>query len=241
MNSLSLACGNQNYLHMKTKSIFALVMALFFITLSGFDALAGKKKISFTVSEPDAKIFVNSELAGTGSAELTVESDQCIRVKVEKTGYLTENIEFCNFKDSGPIPKDYRVVLLKDDAYDASVPLDIVNQDIEVKTMKTELEAWKLISQIVTNHMDVVEVTDRETGYLRTAWEMDYFTRNTIRTRVIIKLSSTDPLSYKVKLISEESGKPQTSVKNDEYFTEYNRVLKKYKDIITEMQSRLAN
>ncbi len=226
---------------MKTKPLFVLVMALLFIAMSGFDAIAGKKKIDFSVSEPDAKIYVNGTFVASGHTELIVEKDQCIRVKVEKTGFLTESIEYCNFKESDPVPKSFRMTLLQDDAYEASALSDIVNEDFEVKTMKTELEAWKLLSQIVTNYMDVVEVTDRETGYLRTAWETEHFTRNTIRTRIIIKLASTDPLSYKIKIISEESGKPVTSVKDDEYFTEYNRVLKKYKDVINEMQSRLGN
>jgi len=226
---------------MKTKPFFALVMALCFIAMSSFDAFAGKKKIDFSVSEPDAKIYVNGAFVGSGSTELIVEKDQCIRVKVEKTGFLTEVIEYCNFKTSDPPPKDFRLILLQDDAYEASELLDIVNEDFEVKTMKTELEAWKLLSQIVTNYMDVIEVTDRETGYMRTAWETEHFTRNTVRTRIIIKLASTDPLSYKIKIISEESGKPVTSVKDDEYFTEYNRILKRYKDVVSEMQSRLGN
>ena len=226
---------------MKTKITYVFFLTAIFILVNGFDALAGKKKIDFQVSEPDAKIYVNDNFIGEGMAELIVEKNECIKVRVEKTGYLTELIEYCNFKESAPTPKAFRLVLLKDDAYDASVPLDIVNENIEIKTMKPELEAWKLLSQIVTNYMDVIEVTDRETGYMRTAWETEHFLRNTIRTRVIIKLASTDPLSYKIKIISEESGKPVTSVKDDEYFKEYNRVLKEYKDIISEMQSRLGN
>ncbi|NQV01098.1 MAG: hypothetical protein HQ542_00495 [Bacteroidia bacterium] len=226
---------------MKTRITLTFILAALFVILSGSDVMAGKKKIRFVVSESDAKIYVNGAFVGEGRTELIINKSECIKVKVEKTGYLTEMIEFCNYKEGDPLPKDYRMVLLKDDAYNASEPLDIVNEDFEVKTMKTELEAWKLLSQIVTNYMDVIEVTDRETGYLRTAWETEHFSRNTIRTRVIIKLASTDPLSYKIKIVSEESGKPVTSVKDDEYFTEYNRVLKEYKDLISEMQSRLAN
>jgi len=226
---------------MKTKVFITLIGALLLLTAGSFEAFAGKKKINFSVSESDARILVDGTQVATGSAELIVETNQCIKVRVEKTGFLTEEMEFCNKKDSPEIPKDYRVNLLTDDAYDASVALHIVNQDIEVKTAKSEEEAWKLLSQIVTNYIDVIEVTDRETGYLRTAWEIDPFSRNTIRTRIIIKLASTDPLSYKIKVVSEESGKPQTSVKNDEYFREYDRILKKYKDIVSEMQSRLSN
>ncbi|MFH1161268.1 MAG: hypothetical protein V1733_10030 [bacterium] len=226
---------------MKTKTIFSFTLVCLFILLNSMNATAGKKKIDFSVSEPDAKIYVDGTFVGSGSTELIIEKDQCIRVKVEKTGYLTEIKEFCNQKDGDDLPKTYRIIMLNDDAYEASIASDIVNTDIEVKTLKPEEEAWKLLSQIITNHMDVIEVTDKQTGYLRTAWEMDYFTRNTIRTRIIIKLASTDPLTYKIKIVSEESQKPQTSVKNDEYFKEYDRILKKYKDIVNEVQSRFAN
>jgi len=102
------------------------------------------------------------------------------------------------------------------------------------------MEAWRLISQIITSYFDVIEVTDRETGYLRTAWVVQTFKQNTIRTRVIVKLGSSDPLTYKVKLVSEESGQPMTSVKSDELFKEYDRVLRKYKEIINEIETRLT-
>jgi len=226
---------------MKTKTVFALALVAIFIAISGIDAFAGKKKIEFRVSEPDAKIYVNGDYVGEGQTELIIEKDECIKVKVEKLGYLTENIEYCNIKGKEPLPKDYRLIMQIDDAFEASAPLDIVNEDFEIKTQKPEEEAWKLLSQIVTNYMDVIEVTDRETGYLRTAWESKHFKRNTIRTRIIIKLASSDPLSYKIKIVSEESGEHMTSVKDDHHFTEYNRVMRKYKDVITEMQSRLAN
>ena len=117
----------------------------------------------------------------------------------------------------------------KDDAYDATEATDMANIDIERKTNKPEVEAWRLISQIITSYFDVIEVTDMNTGYLRTAWVVQTFKQNTIRTRIIVKLGSSNPLSYKVKLISEQSGQPQTSVKSDELFKEYNRILKKYK------------
>jgi hypothetical protein len=211
------------------------------ILLAGLTAFAGKKKILFSVSEADATIYVDGNLVGTGQAELVIDNNQCIKVKVEKVGYLTEILNFCNKKNSPLPPKTYMLTMQIDDAYEATINADFVNRDIEIKTTKPENEAWKLLSQIITNHFDVIEVTDKETGYIRTAWERNLFSRNTIRTRCIVKLSGTDPLTYKVKLISEESGKAQTSVKTDEAFHEYDRILKKYKEVIGEMQSRLGN
>ena len=103
------------------------------------------------------------------------------------------------------------------------------------------MDAWKLMSQIIETYFDVIEVTDRETGYLRTAWVAQTFKQRTIRTRMIVKLGSTDPLTYKIKLVSEQAGAAQTSVKNDELFKEWDRVLRKYKEVIHEIQTRLGS
>lgn len=226
---------------MKTKFTFSFIMLFLAMLLSGSDVLAAKKKIRFVASEADAKIFVDGRMIGTGQSEIIVPAYACIVVKVEKPGMLTEVIEFCNKPDFAPPPKNYNLLMQKDDAWDASEKTDIANLDIEVKTNKSEIEAWKLLSQIITNYFDVIEVTDRETGYLRTAWILQTFKKNTIRTRMIVKLGSTDPLTYKVKLVSEQSQQPNTSVKSDEMFREWDRVLRKYKEVIYECQSRLAN
>ena len=128
----------------------------------------------------------------------------------------------------------------RDDSYDASIQTDIANVDIEliVNTMDKDT-AWKLINQIVLNYIDVIEMTDKETGYLRTAWSLKAFKQNTVRTRIIVKESSTDPLVFKAKLISEFSGSALTSVKADELYKEWDRVLRSYSDVISEFQARV--
>jgi hypothetical protein len=216
---------------------FLLFLVLALVSSASF---AGKKVVKLGVSEPDAKIYLDGKLMGTGQLDIVVLSYSCVNVKIEKVGYLTENITFCYKPNYAPPPKTYYVEMKKDDAFDATEATDMANIDIEIKTNKPELDAWKLISQIITSYFDVIEVTDRETGYLRTAWVVQTFKQNTIRTRVIVKLGSSDPLTYKVKLISEQSGQPQTSVKSDELFKEWDRVLRKYKEIINEVQTRLT-
>jgi hypothetical protein len=217
--------------------VFLLLLALAMISSAAF---AGKKIVKLGVSEPDAKIFLDGKLMGTGQLDIVVLSNSCVNLKIEKVGFLTERITFCNKPSYAPPPKTYYVEMKKDDAFDATEASDMANIDIEIKTNKPEIEAWKLISQIITSYFDVIEVTDRETGYLRTSWVLQTFKQNTIRTRMIVKLGSSDPLTYKVKLISEQSGQPQTSVKSDELFKEWDRVLRKYKEIINEVQTRLA-
>jgi len=222
--------------HILLKGLIFIVMVVISST-----ATAGKKVVRFSCSEPDAKIFVDGKLMGTGQMEVVIQTYTCVVVKVEKTAFLTNTIEFCNKPNFSPPPKNYHMMMEKDDSYDASEATDIANIDIEVKTKKSEVDAWKLLSQIITNYFDVIEVTDRETGYLRTSWVVQTFKQRTIRTRMIVKLGGTDPLTYRIKLVSEHANAPQMSVKNDEYFKEWDRVLRKYKEIIYEIQTRLSN
>ncbi len=137
-------------------------------------------------------------------------------------------------------PKSYYVEMKRDDSYDASILTDIANVDIELKCEKLNKDvAWKLINQIVLTYIDVIEMTDKETGYLRTSWFLKSFKQNTVRTRIIVKEASTEPLIFKVKLISEASGLPLTSVKSDELYKEWDRVLRSYSDVIGEFQARI--
>jgi len=215
-----------------------LVLTIMAISLS---ATAGKKVVRFTVSEQDAKIYIDGKMLGAGQLEVTILPYACVIVKVEKVGYLTGLMEFCNKPNYSPPPKTYFYQMEKDDAYDATEATDVANVDIEVKTNKKEDEAWKLLSQIITTYFDVIEVTDKSTGYLRTAWVIQTFKQKTIRTRIIVKLASSDPLAYKIKLVSEVADAGQVSVKSDELFKQWDRILRKYGEVIHEATSRLSN
>ncbi len=201
--------------------------------------LVGKKRIDFGCSVTDADIFVNGKLLGKGNMEITVPSKGCLTVVVQKVGYLTERIEFCNKKGMPNPPKSFYVEMRRDDSYDASIQTDIANVDIELKTTMEKDKAWKLINQIVLSYIDVIEMTDKETGYLRTSWSLKSFLQNTIRTRIIIKESSSEPLVFKVKLVSEASSMAMTSVKSDELYKEWDRVLRSYSNVISEFQARM--
>jgi len=203
------------------------------------DEIVGKKKIDFGCSETDAEIYINGKLLGKGTLSIVVPSKSCITVIVKKIGFLIEKIEFCNKKGMAKPPKSYYMQLVRDDAFDASVQTDIANIDIEIKATIGKDKAWKLINQIVLSYIDVIEMTDKETGYLRTAWSLKTFKQNTIRTRIIIKQHSDDPLTFKIKLVSEESRRALTSVKSDELYKEWDRVLRSYSNVISEFQARV--
>ena len=198
-----------------------------------------KKKVTISSSQSDARIYVDGQLMGNGQVQIVVMSNSCVTVQIYKTGYLSVRKTFCNKKSSPKPPKTFYAEMIRDDAYDASIQTDIANVDINLTSNKSEAETWKLISQIIMSYFDVIEVTDRETGYLRTSWVVQSFTQNTIRTRVILKSGSSNPLTYKVKLVSEASGMAMTSVKADEKFKEWDRVLRKYQSVLDELQNRL--
>lgn len=204
------------------------------------DAEFGKKKVELGTSEADAEIFLNGKMIGKGSTLITVPKEDCVTVIAKKVGFLTERIEFCNKRGMTSPPKTYYIEMKRDDAYDASIQTDIANIDIEMKVESMDKDrAWKLINQIVLNYIDVIEMTDKETGYLRTSWSLKTFRQNSVRTRIIVKESNTDPLIFKVKLVSEASGIPMVSVKSDELFKEWDRVLRSYSDVISEFQARV--
>lgn len=206
--------------------------------MSGAFSLQADEKIKISVSEPDAVIYVDGNPSGN-TAQIKIDKNSCVSVKIVKTGFLTENLSFCDKKNAADIPKSLHVEMRRDDSYDASLKIDFANNDIDVRTSKAEDDAWRLMNQIITSQFDIIEITDKETGYMRTAWAVQSFRGNTIRTRMLVKLGSNNPLYYKVKLMSEQSGEPGTSPKADEKFQEWDRVLRKYEGVINEIQTRL--
>jgi hypothetical protein len=67
------------------------------------------------------------------------------------------------------------------------------------------------------------------------------FKSNTIRIRLIIKQSSEAPLIYRVKFVSESSGRNSTPYNADEQYRPFNRILKKYDGFLDELTTRLKN
>lgn len=199
--------------------------------------------IQISASEPDAKIIVDGQQLGTGNAKIKVPKNSCVDVKVIKPGFLKYEQSFCNKAGMADPPKKQFFDMKKDDAEEASIKTDQANIDFSVEVNKKldPNDVWKRVYQIVTDYFDAIEVADKETSYLRTAWSVQSFAQNTIRTRLIIKLAKSDPLTYKIKLVSEFSGAPLTSVKSDELFHEWDRVLRKYQNVISDFNTRLGN
>jgi len=163
-----------------------------------------------------------------------------VLIKCTKAGYLPQSVEWCH-NSKTTLPKSYFFKLEIDDSHESSSKSDYANTDISLKAKvsRSEDETWKRIVIVTGNFFDIIEENDKSSGYLRTGWVVKSFKAATIRTRLVVKLSSTDPLAYKIKLISEFAGQSGISAKNDEAFAEWDRILKKYETLIEEMNARV--
>jgi hypothetical protein len=197
----------------------------------------------------DAALIVNGRQIGSGTGAVIVPENGCIDVMIRLEGYIGQKKVFCNQDNVQVPPVDEFVQLAPDEAFSSAVSVKSdqanVNFTIEVGANRTADQAWRTLSQIVLSYFDVLEITDRETGYLRTAWVFRTFESGSpVRTRLIVKLGNSDPLKYVVKISSEigdrtrNEGRP-VGVKDDDAFREWDRILNAYKDIINEMQARL--
>ena len=215
---------------------------LFLIIALSAQLMVSAQKVKISASEIDASIIINGQTVGSGNFTLKMESKECYKVKVSKPGFLKYEATVCGKKAGPEAPSSLYFEMKKDDAEEASVKTDQANIDFEIEVNKDldPLEAWKLTTQIVTDYFDAIEVSDKETSYLRTAWSIQSFQQNTIRTRLIIKLAKSNPLTFKGKLNSENSGASGTSVKADEQFREWDRILRKYKNVISDFSTRLT-
>ena len=213
------------------------------ITLSALALLCScSTKVIFTASEKDATIFVDGRSMGNGETPIIkVSQESGAKVKISKVGYLTEEFQYVytglNFK-----PKIKFVELKPDARFNASMQTDYANNDFEqtVKEGLDEDQAWKILSQVVLNYFDNLEMADKATGYMRTSWQFQRFDNGSVRTRIIVKQSGTEPLKYKLKIISEFSPFPESSVKADSDFLPWDRILRGYGEVINEYQSRLG-
>ncbi|MBS1588936.1 MAG: hypothetical protein JST52_04915 [Bacteroidetes bacterium] len=221
----------------KILTITIIALLTFSIFSTECEARLRTKKITIN-TDPDVKLYVNGKLVGTGTTVIKVEPSSSVNVRAERVGFITQERNYIN-DVSHDLPSTDYMKMEKDDAYENSFVTNLANQDIDIRTSHSEDDAWKLISRIITNSFDVIQVTDKTTGYMCTAWVVKNFKAATIRTRLIIKTGSSDPLTYKAKLVSEIAP-AGTSANADESFRQWDRLLRSFENVVSELQSRLG-
>lgn len=222
---------------MKKSFAFFLIVTLILFSASTpvFSQKIKDAQMTISASAADAEITVNGKAAGNGSAKVKMLANSCMKISATKDGYYAKSVEFCN-NGFTKLPKAHYIELEPDAAFAASIKTDVANVDINIRPKKPLPDTWKPINSLVLQYIDAIEISDKENFYLRTAWVAQTFNSGVIRTRLLIKSAGQD--QFVVKILSERAD-PGSSVKDDEKFKEWDRVLRKYSKVIDELQSRL--
>jgi hypothetical protein len=220
------------------KWLFLVIFSLSFINKSN-----ASEKVVITTFPQTARIYVNGVQMGTGKVEIKIAKNDCITVEVKQEGYIQESRTYCVKKGMADPPSNDYIQLQEDESYTSSIESNIANTEIQinVNANRTREDAWKQMIGTVLDKFDVLENSDEKAGYIRTSWVGMSFKSNTVRIRFIVKQSSEKPLVYKVKFVSEASGKSATPYNADEQYRPYNRILKKYDGFLDELITRLKN
>ncbi len=227
---------------MLLKSIIKTLLLVSFIFLGGQIATAQKKTIH--VTPETAKIFINGAEVGAGMYTYKFKrGEDFVMLKFEApTGYLDRTIRL--FKDNPNKTIAYQ--LYKDEALLESSGsedgIDIANKNFSITCREgmTEDIVWKRLMNIAFTNFENIEIRDKDAGWIRTAWVKTGFTSQLVRTRMELRMQfAGEGLAYQVKISSEISDDPQCS--GDQCFQKYDRVLKKYENIISDLQSTLGS
>lgn len=212
-------------------------------------AVLEDRMVKITTVPNDAVIEITGQRVGVGSYELKIPRGRCVSIVVSKDGYVKYYKDYCNQQERTVPPISEAIEMVRDQAYDNSVSSDLANVRITVpvKAGIAAEESWKILSSIVTRYFDILETVDFNTGYLTTSWQVENFNSSVIRTRVIVSSGgNSDQITYAVKLVSQvaELNDPTrnlktVTVKDDEAFKDWSRIMKKYQGLIEEIQARL--
>lgn len=208
-------------------------------------AVLEDRLVKITTAPNDAAIEISGKRVGNGSYDLKVPKNSCVEIRVTRDGFVQYTKNYCNQASMQEPPLTDFLELPVDEAYTSSVSSDLANVriTIPVRAGIAPEEAWKVLSSIITGYFDILETVDYNTGYLTTSWQVQNFMSSIIRTRVIVSTGgNTDQVAYAVKLVSQEAkvfGDEKVTVKDDEKFQDWARILKKYDGLIQEIQARL--
>jgi hypothetical protein len=202
----------------------------------------------------DAGIFIDGKELGKGNVSIKIPEGKCTEVLIKRISYVPEKRELCNKNDMQMPDVVYSLKLEQDEAYQESEESDKANHNynVQVSGQFAEKDAWKILNSIIQRLFDV-ETIDATTGYLRTNWNgLTYNQKSAfptvVRTRVIVTTAAISPLTYNVKIESEMSKTSEDLSKltcilpplnMDQCFEPWPRILRKYNELISEIQRRL--
>lgn len=229
----------------RVKSIMKRNIALIItgLALLIFPSCKTMKKTVYVTPER-AKIFYNGHEVGNGSYVVKFANDEDFAVlKFEAPGYITRTVKLFKNNPKNTISYDLFVDEAMQNSVGADEGVDIANKYFTI-TCKKDMDndiIWKRLMNIAVTNFENVEVRDQSAGWIRTAWVNTSFLYQVVRTRLEIQLQFADAerTTYKVKLSSEIADKDCGL--NDQCFIKYERILRKYEQVISELQTSLGS
>jgi len=195
-------------------------------------------KTTINVIPDDAKIFIGSVEVATGTYEYTYKSgEDHVMVKFLTPGYIEKTVRV-NRTD-----RTITHTLEIDDAWTASeVSSDVANKAMRLtvnKGMDSD-DAWRRIIFYISEVFPNMEITDRTAGWVRSAWKIDNFNHETIRTRIELKeVPGQDEKTISLTLFSENA--QRKCGLNDQCFNPWDRALKTYIKFVEDLSTVLKS
>lgn len=220
-----------------------LLLCLMCICMTMSSSIFGAKKVTIHVEPENAIISRDGQEVANGT--YTVEfkgNSERVTLKLEAPGYLERRVTVRKDNDK----KDVFFKLSKDEARENSIGSedggrDLANKWFDVTCRKGMDEdiIWKRLMNIASSNFEEIEIRDKAAGWIRTAWKITSFTKQLVRTRLEIRVSFADgdTPTYKVRLLSEKKDIDDS----DEAFNKYNRLLKEFEPVITELQTTVGS
>jgi len=230
-------------IRLKLRKVAAIAACLAVVVSVTTQSAFAQTKTIHVIPET-AKIFYNGHEVGNGSYQVKFsKKDDFVILKFTAPGYIPKTVKLFKENPKKTIAYELFVDEAEQNSLGSKEGVDFANKFFTVTCKKgmSEDVVWKRLMNVAVNNFENVEVRDKSAGWIRTAWTKTSFNYQTVRTRLEIQLQFTgeDELSYKVK-ISTEIADNECGTGN-ECFVKYDRILKKYEQIITELQTSLGS
>ena len=223
------------------KNFFIMTIPL--LLISPFYSCSAQRKTVYVTPET-AKIYYNGHEVGNGTYQIKFgRDDDFVVLKFEAPGYISRTVKL--FKDNPKNTIAYE--LFADEAMLNSIGadegVDLANKyfSITCKQGMSEDVVWKRLMNVAITNFENVEVRDKSAGWIKTGWVNTSFAYQIVRTRMEIQLQFTgeNELSYRVKISSEIADKDCGFY--DQCFIKYARILRKYEQVISELQTTIGS
>lgn len=214
------------------KKFLLLTIALVGLSMSCSAQFGGKVK-TINVVPDKAKIIMGGAEVGQGSYSLNMGRQDYVMLRLTCPGYVDRVVRVYRNDKRNAIT----FTLEEDESFSASE----ANSDLANKYMTVNVregldgdKVWKRLVLTISELFPNLEVNDKESGWIRSSWEVERFAYVTVRTRIEIKeVMGFETPRYRVRLQSEIASNECGT--HDECFKAWDRVLKTYHQAINDL------